>query len=227
MEKEIWKRIYIDTVIEKYEVSNFGRIRKLGRKSKSTACPPVKTKIFGQTITKKGYCRINIRYNHKFKNFYVHRLVATYFVENPENKPCVNHKDGVKTNNHYSNLEWCTNEENNKHAKEMGLFYGSNSKIPKEQRRFIQENFFSIGRESLAKMFNLTEEYVLTVSKVKVAGTPHRKKIKPRYKKIIDITNGIEYTSDQVATILGVKRKYIHRMLSEERKQNTSQYRYA
>jgi len=71
---------------------------------------------------KKGYLSVRMRLrNGSVKSFFVHRLVGMTFIDNPDNKPCINHIDGVKSNNHVSNLEWCTVAENNEHAFAIGL----------------------------------------------------------------------------------------------------------
>ena len=59
-----------------------------------------------------GYCVVNLSKNGAYKSFYVHRLVAYAFIPNPEGKPYINHIDENKNNNHFSNLEWCTQKEN-------------------------------------------------------------------------------------------------------------------
>lgn len=68
----------------------------------------------------RGYLVVTVT-NSKLHKPYVHQLVAGYFVPNPENKPQVNHIDGNKQNNHYTNLEWVTNFENSQHARMTGL----------------------------------------------------------------------------------------------------------
>ena len=78
-------------------------------------------KLINGEITKNGYRRVHVSHNGTQYKFLVHRLVATAFIPNPDNLPCVNHKDGNKLNNNVNNLEWSTYSENNKHAYNTGL----------------------------------------------------------------------------------------------------------
>ena len=80
----------------------------------------LKEKIKKPTITSHGYYVISI----KGKTHLLHRLIAKAFIENPNNYPCINHKDGNKLNNLIDNLEWCTKAMNNKHAYDTGLKIG-------------------------------------------------------------------------------------------------------
>lgn len=68
------------------------------------------------TRDRNGYLCVSLKTDSGWKNFSVHRLIAQCFLPNPDNKPCVNHKDGNKHNNAVSNLEWCTYSENEKHS---------------------------------------------------------------------------------------------------------------
>lgn len=72
-------------------------------------------------IDKDGYCIIMLSIDKKCKIKKVHRLVATAFIPNPENKKFVNHKKGIKSDNRVSELEWVTQSENEKHAHKIGL----------------------------------------------------------------------------------------------------------
>lgn len=65
---------------------------------------------------RNGYLRVWIKQNGSRKKVAVHRLVACAFLPNPENKPCVNHLDGNKENNHVTNLEWSSYSDNERHS---------------------------------------------------------------------------------------------------------------
>lgn len=80
----------------------------------------ISKKFLSPRITKAGYYEVQLHKDHKPKQFRVHRLVAEAYINNPENKPEVNHKDENKLNNCINNLEWSTPKEN--------MNYGTRSK---------------------------------------------------------------------------------------------------
>lgn len=73
-------------------------------------------RVLSKSLNQKGYVQHCISINGKKKVVFPHRFVAQLFVNNPENKPYVNHIDGNPQNNNYKNLEWCTNSENIIHS---------------------------------------------------------------------------------------------------------------
>lgn len=106
-----------------YEVSNTGKVRSVDRKTprKDNSVMVNKGRELKLNTTPKGYLRVTITKECKKKNFLVHRLVAEAFVLNLEELEQVNHLDGNKANNDFSNLEWTTNYQNHIHAEYEGL----------------------------------------------------------------------------------------------------------
>lgn len=116
---EIWKDV--QNFVGKYQVSNCGRVRSLPRvidngKGWRKPYPGV---VLKPKEMKTGYQQVTLG-RHKYAT--IHRLVAQAFLENPNGFREVNHKDGVKTNNHVENLEWCSRHLNIRHAMKNGLY---------------------------------------------------------------------------------------------------------
>lgn len=103
---EIWKPINENP---DYRISNFGNVMGM------------RGNLLSPRLSKNGYLRVHFKVDGKLTDFYIHRLVALHFIPNVENKPEVNHKDGDKSNNNSSNLEWTTGAENTRHAYDFGL----------------------------------------------------------------------------------------------------------
>ena len=138
---EIWKTV---TDFENYEVSNLGNVR---RKNcvitySNGLIYKYKQKYLNQELTKRGktseYRRVTLSKNGIVKRFQVHRLVAVMFIDNIENKPCVNHIDGDGLNNKVSNLEWCTYSENERHSYDVLNKINPIRKLTEDQVRFIK-----------------------------------------------------------------------------------------
>lgn len=99
-----------------YQVSDQGDIKRV-RASRGTNVG----KILKPIANKKGYLKTRLTVNSKGKTILVHRIIAESFIPNPINLPQVNHINGVKSDNRVGNLEWCTNEDNIRHAFKNGL----------------------------------------------------------------------------------------------------------
>lgn len=119
--EEIWKKVKDHNG---YYISNFGKLKSYVRYSEGRIIKPWKAKSHKKL--NDYYLRYSLGRENKIL---AHRLVAIAFLPNPNNLPCINHKDGNKINNCISNLEWVSYSENNKHA------YLNNLKFPSTKNR--------------------------------------------------------------------------------------------
>ena len=130
---EIWTPINNN---EYYEISSIGNVRSLDQSffSKNYSIYIKKGKEIKKHLDKDGYVNCSIVFEKlKSKTVKVHRLVAESFLPNKLNKPQVNHKNGIKSDNRVENLEWCTASENQIHSV-LNNLRGQNNKINKNGR---------------------------------------------------------------------------------------------
>lgn len=117
-----------------------------------------------------GYLGVQISKNGIVKRFMIHRMVGECYLDNVNNLPEINHEDGNKLNNRYSNLKWTTSSDNKKHAYNNGLMMapkGEKSKVSKlknEDVIYIREKYKprdkQYNKEKLSTMFNVSQRTI-------------------------------------------------------------------
>ena len=162
--EEIWKDVVGFEGI--YQVSNLGKVKSLKFG---------KEKYLSITKSSIGYLNTKLQLNKKNKSFLVHRLVAETFIKNEFNKPCVNHINGIKTDNRIENLDWCTHKENTEHSLKNDLIKtGCNrkqSKLSLKDIEYIRKNYKEKDKKNggykLAEMFGVSRNCISNVVKNK------------------------------------------------------------
>lgn len=190
-----------------YQVSSFGRVKSMARYryGRDSCLVPMQEKIMSLKTNKQGYQVIGLHSVSK-KFFSVHRLVASAFIPNSDNKETVNHIDGVKKNNNVNNLEWSTHTEQMKHAVDNDLLEVRGS--PKFSKTFKQSvlEYHNTNPDvsifQLSKLFNMSE---------RTAGRIVNEGVKPRtttriLKSGTTIVEDI-LTKEQVSEIKALREK--------------------
>lgn len=148
--EELWKDI--EGYEGHYQISNFGNVKSLQRYAKRSNGTKqfVKGRLLKKGLNRCGYEKVNLHKAGNTEVKYIARLVAIAFVENPHNKEQVNHINGVKHDNMWTNLEWVTPKENIRHAFKTGLS--------------------SVARGDDHKASKLTEEEVIEIKRLYSTG---------------------------------------------------------
>lgn len=165
--QEQW--VDIQGFIGYYQVSNKGNIRSVDRiiDHPKSIKNKIKSKQKNFNYQSNNYKQINLFKNGICKGILLHRIVANAFIPNPDNKPQVNHINGIKTDNRVENLEWVTSKENINHSIKTGLRKkksGTYNSLSYNNIIEIQSLFGKMLQKEIAKKFNVCEA---TISKIR------------------------------------------------------------
>ncbi len=219
--EEIWKDIRGYEGL--YSISNLARVR-------SNSVQGVKKEIILKySLNKNGYNSVSLWKNNKPTRVLVHRVLMIHFVENLENKPCVNHINGIKHDNRLENLEWCTYKENNYHAiNSLGSSFlqCNKGKIPINAKKYtdLDTGIEYKSIESACRALNLGRKKLLNKENMKLRNIPigthwNANRVPQNAKKIIDTNTGVVYNSlNELSNILGIKYHTIRRDLNGDKK---------
>lgn len=152
--EEIWKDVI--GFEGYYQVSNLGKVRSLDRIVEHTYSKKLTLKgvEMKPQINFGGYCQVRLCKDNNTRGYVIHRLVAQAFIPNPDNKPQVNHINGIKTDNRVENLEWVTHRENAIHA--------------------FKNNLVKTARGEDQGKAKLTEEVVIELRKMRSSGYQYK-----------------------------------------------------
>ena len=157
---EVWR--WIRGYEELYQGSNQGRIKSFHSGEGRILVP---------LHAKGGYLRVKLTKDGKIRTLLIHRIVAELFIPNPENKPEVHHRDDNPANNCVENLEWVTEEENSRYAKEAGNFTKGEkhhkAKLTEADVKYIRTHYIpsdsEFGMVALAKKFGVNRETIYAI----------------------------------------------------------------
>ncbi len=160
-----------------YMVSSFGRLKKAAKVLRSGEGRPDRIILPSMSKKKKKYLKFSLRKDMLSKSISVHRLVGLHFIEPVLGKEHINHKTGDKLKNHYTQLEWCTPQENNEHGFQTGLLKRGRTikERPKKGYPIGKKKIINIQtNEIFAHAVELSEKTGMSIKTIRRALTGER-----------------------------------------------------
>ena len=169
--QEVWAKLVYPNIpdnLNRFEISTYGRLRNTNTQY-----------IYKPNVLNSGYYSVRTTLGKRNDKIHIliHKAVAYTFLDNSNNLPEVNHKDGNKINNSIDNLEWCTSHENQQHKYDIGLFDKSlisgennhNAKLTIEDVEYIRQNYIKGSRQfgirAMARQFSVSHPTILSIIK--------------------------------------------------------------